>query len=92
MIDIYIIHNNPDTIKNIWNIPLNFEPFIHLLDIGSKVDRSKAFKFKQNWGARQDPFCLIEEDGKPIKAFYSEIGEDAINQLINFIKTWKTLK
>lgn len=90
MIDIYVVHNNPDIIENIWNASSQIEPFIHILDIGSKLDRSKAFKFKQEWGARKDPFCLIEEDGKAVKAFYSETGEDAVVQLINFIKTWKS--
>ena len=89
MIDIYVVHNNPDVLSDIWNASCEVEPFIHILDVGSKFDKSKAFKLKQEWGARQDPFCLIEEDGIAIKAFYSETGEDAIVQLIKYLKTWK---
>ena len=86
MIDIYVVHNDPDVIKDIWEVSCEIEPFIHIMDIGSKLDKSKAFKFKQEWGARKDPFCLIEEDGKAIKAFYSETGEDAVSQLIKYLK------
>lgn len=89
MIDIYVVHNDPDVLGDVWNASCEIEPFIHIFDIGSKLDKSKAFKLKQEWGAKQNPFCLIEEDGNAIKAFYSETGEDAITQLINFIKTWK---
>lgn len=88
MIDIYITHNDPD--RNIWDsIPGELSPFVHILDIGSIKERSKAYKLKQEWAARQDPFCLVEEDGKAVKAFYSETGDDAINQLIKFMKIWK---
>lgn len=89
MIDIYIVHNNPEIIEDIWEAVYPVDPFIHILDIGSILDRSKAFKLKQEWGARQDPFCVLEEDGKVIKCFYTETGEDAIVQLINFMKLWK---
>lgn len=89
MIDVYIVHNNPSALKQFWEFAYAIEPFVHTLDIGSKLDRSKAFKLKQEWGARQDPFCLIKKDDKAVKAFYSEAGEDAIVQLIKYLKTWK---
>lgn len=88
MIDIYIVHDSSNIEDVIWTIPTEIEPFIHFLDINSKKDRSKAFKFKQHWGARKNPFCLMEKDGKPVKAFYSESGDDAITQLINFLKNY----
>lgn len=89
MIDIYIVHDNPNVEDLVWNIPTEINPFIHFLDIGSKKDKHKAFKFKQDWGARKTPFCLIESDGVPLKAFYSETGDSAINQLIEFLRTYE---
>ena len=87
MIDIYIVHDNPKIEDIIWNIPLEMEqPFIHFLDIGSLKDKSKAFKLKQDWGAKKNPFCLLEKDGKIEKAFYSETGVDAISQVIKYLK------
>lgn len=88
MIDIYIVHDTPIVEDVIWSIPTTLEPFIHFMDIGSKKDKSKAFKFKQEWGARQNPFCVIEKDGKAIKAFYTETGDNAINQLIKYLKEY----
>ena len=85
MIDVYIVHDNPDIEDIVWRIPLESEqPFIHFLDVIK--DKSKAFKLKQEWGARKNPFCLLERDGKVEKAFYSETGEDAISQMINYLK------
>ena len=89
MIDIYIVHDTSNIEDIIWAIPTEIEPFIHFLDINSKKDRSKAFKFKQTWGARKNPFCLMEKDGKPMKAFYTETGDDAIKQLINFLTNYE---
>lgn len=89
MIDIYIVHDTSNIEDIIWTIPTEIEPFIHFLDINSKKDRSKAFKFKQIWGARKNPFCLMEKDGKPMKAFYTETGDDAIKQLINFLTNYE---
>ena len=88
MIDIYIVHDNPNVEGIIWNTPLEVEPFFHFLDIGSKKDMSKAYKFKQIWGARKNPFCLIEEDGKAVKAFYTETGDDAIEQMLKYLKNY----
>jgi hypothetical protein len=86
MIDIYIVHDNINAEDIIWSAPSNAQPFFHFLDISTKKDRSKAFKLKQEWGAKKTPFCLIEKDDKPIKAFYTESGEDAIEQLIKYLK------
>lgn len=88
MLDIYIVHDNPNVEDIIWNTPMEVEPFFHLLDTGSKKDKSKAFKLKQEWGARKDPFCLITSDNNPVKAFYTETGEDAISQLIKYLKNY----
>ena len=48
-------------------------------------DRSKAFKTKGAYGARLDPFAVILEDGEPIKAFYSEVNECTIDNIINYV-------
>ena len=86
MIDIYIVHDNPNVEDIVWQVPTSLQPFFHFMDTGSKKDKSKAFKFKQDWGARMNPFCLISEGDKGIKAFYTESGEDAIQQLIKYLK------
>ncbi len=90
MLDIYIVHNSPNSEDIIWSTPMDVEPFFHFLDADSKKDKSKAFKLKQEWGARKNPFCLVEKDSKVIKAFYTESGEDAIKQLIKYLKNYET--
>lgn len=52
--------------------------------------RKAGFKIKGAYGARKNPFCLVEDE-KPIKVFYSEndYEDDAITQLIIWMKSLK---
>jgi glutathione peroxidase-family protein len=86
MIDIYIVYDNRNVEDIVWSIPTDSQPFFHFLDTTSKKDKSKAFKLKQEWGAKKNPFCLIEKDGKIVKAFYTETGDNAISQLIEYLR------
>lgn len=48
-------------------------------------ERKKAFSIKNEWGALASPFAIIYNDDKPIKAFYSEINECTIDNIINYL-------
>lgn len=85
MLDIYIIHNNPNIKDIICNSEINSDAFYHFLDEGSLKEKSKAYKFKSEWCARQTPFIGIYKDGKMFKGFYSETGEDVIQSLIKYL-------
>ena len=58
---------------------------ITLLDVETLKGKKEAFKLKSHWGARLDPFILIEDNGRVTKAFYSEAG-DAISEFLNYIE------
>ena len=58
---------------------------ITLLDVETLKGKKEAFKLKSHWGARLDPFIIIEDNGKAIKAFYTEAG-DAISEFLNYIE------
>ena len=81
MIDIYLVFDDINDLNRLEEI-INENFYLHYLNINKQHDRSKAFKFKGEWSARQNPFILLEEKGKVIKAYYSEIGENAVTQFI----------
>lgn len=46
-------------------------------------ERNKAFKLKGAYGTRLCPFALLSIDGKPVKAFYSEMDQCTFTNIIN---------
>lgn len=81
MIDIYLVFDDINDLNRLEEI-INENFYLHYLNINNHHDRSKAFKFKGEWSARQNPFILLKEKGKVIKAYYSEVGENAVTQFI----------
>lgn len=82
MIDLYLVFDNINDLNKLEEIINDKNFYLHYLDVNNHYDRSKAFKFKGEWSARQNPFILLEEKGKVLKAYYSEIGENAVTQFI----------
>lgn len=56
----------------------------HFLNPLSKEERKEALALKSYWAARLDPFAIIMDGDKPVKAFYSE-ANDVINDLIKYL-------
>lgn len=81
MIDIYLVFDDVNDLNRLEEI-INEDFYLHYLNINKHHDRNKAFKFKGEWSARQNPFILLEEKGKVLKAYYSEVGENAVTQFI----------
>ena len=56
----------------------------HFLNPLSKEERKEALALKSYWAARLDPFAIVMDGDKPVKAFYSE-ANDVINDLIEYL-------
>ena len=82
MKDIYIVFDNIDDL-NLLEDTIDSNYFLHYWNINKHNDRSKAFKLKGEWGAKQNPFILVSENDIVIKAYYSETGDNAVKQFIN---------
>ena len=89
MYDVTIVYDNPQTIELFNIVPNKKDIYVEYLDIKSNKDKSKAFKLKSHWGARKNPFVVIEKDNKIEKVFYSEGSDDAVNQLIKWVNDSK---
>lgn len=59
---------------------------IILYDEDHYKSKKDAIQLKASCGARLLPFCALYNDNKEIvKAFYSEVGECNINNILDFI-------
>lgn len=84
--DVYIVYNDDEQIKKIGGTyTLKVSPFFHFIDDRTHKGKKDSYKLKGSWGARVTPFVLCTEGDTPVKAFYSETGEDVINSLINYL-------
>lgn len=86
--DVYVVYNDVEQIKRIGNTyALRVSPVFHFIDSQSNKTKKEAWALKSHWAAKEDPFALVMDGEKAIKAFYSETGEDVIESLINFINS-----
>ncbi len=77
--DILVVYNSD-------NQNLEFDsPNIRLIDLNTSKGKKEGWKLKNYYGARQDPFAVILDNKKTIKAFYSE-AENVVESLVNYLK------
>lgn len=82
MINIIIVYNESKQIeefKNKYSFKFKF--------IDSKTNKGKkdALKIKSYYAAKLEPFAVVLDNDKPIRAFYSE-AEDVIKVLSDYLK------
>lgn len=77
---ITVVYNDPKQIESIKDID-----GCRFIDVLTKKGKKEGWTIKSHWGARLDPFIIIEDNGKAIKAFYTEAG-DAISEFLNYIE------
>ncbi len=82
MTDVIVIYNDPKQIEefkdNTYSLDFKF------IDSKTKKGKKEAFRIKSHYAAKLDPFAVILDNNKPIKAFYSE-AEDVIDSLIKYL-------
>ncbi len=86
--DVYIVYND-ELQLSILNGDLKQSPFFHLINSKTKQGKRKAFTLKSEYGAKLEPFVLVTDKDKPLIAFYSETGENVIENLINYINNYE---
>lgn len=80
--DIIIVYNDKNQLTelNTDNYPIKFK----FIDSLAKKSKKEAWRVKSNYAAKLDPFVVVLNGDKPIKAFYTE-AEDVINSLIKYL-------
>ena len=85
MTDIIVIYSDKSQLDRIGDTS-KYTPIFHFIDSLAKKSKKEAWRIKSYYGAKLDPFVVILDDEKPIKAFYTE-AEDVINSLIKYLNS-----
>ena len=85
MTDIIVVYSDKNQLDRIGDTS-KYTPIFHFVDSLAKNGKKEAWRIKSYYGAKLDPFAVILDDEKPIKAFYTE-AEDVINSLIKYLNS-----
>lgn len=83
MTDIIVVYSDKNQLDRIGDTS-KYTPIFHFVDSLAKKGKKEAWRIKSYYGAKLDPFAVILDDEKPIKAFYTE-AEDVIDSLIKYL-------
>ncbi len=83
MTDVFVVYNNEEQLNRIGDTS-KYTLIFHFIDAMAKKGKKEAYRLKSHYAARLDPFAVILDKNKPIKAFYSE-AEDVIDSLIKYL-------
>ena len=81
---VYAGQEQLDKFGDLSKYPIEFE----LINSRSSKSNRNAMKIKGYYAARLDPFAVIVDGEKPIKAFYSE-AEDVTDSLIKYLDDYE---
>ena len=85
MTDVIVVYSDKNQLDRIGDTS-KYTPIFHFVDSLAKKSKKEAWRIKSYYGAKLDPFAVILDDEKPIKAFYTE-AEDVINSLIKYLNS-----
>ena len=83
MTDVIVVYSDKSQLDRIGDTS-KYTPIFHFVDSLAKKSKKEAWRIKYYYGAKLDPFAVILDDEKPIKAFYTE-AEDVIDSLIKYL-------
>ena len=85
--EVSIVYNNPSCLSKIQFSKYNHQ--FRFIDSDTYKGKKEASKLKKQYSAKLEPFALILDNKKPIKAFYTE-AEDVIESLIKYLDNEST--
>lgn len=83
MTDVIVVYSDKNQLNRIGDTS-KYTPIFHFVDSLAKKSKKEAWRIKSYYGAKLDPFAVILDDEKLIKAFYTE-AEDVIDSLIKYL-------
>lgn len=83
MTDVIVVYSDKNQLDRIGDTS-KYTPIFYFVDSLAKKSKKEAWRIKSYYGAKLDPFAVILDDEKPVKAFYTE-AEDVIDSLIKYL-------
>ncbi len=83
MTDVFVVYDDLKQIEKLKDTS-RYSLEFHFIDSETKKGKKEAWKIKSHYAAKLNPFAVILDNNKPIKAFYTE-AEDVVDSLINYL-------
>ena len=83
MTEVIVVYSDKSQLDRIGDTS-KYTPIFHFVDSLAKKSKKEAWRIKSYYGAKLDPFAVILDNEKPIKAFYTE-AEDVIDSLTKYL-------
>ena len=83
MTEVIVVYSDKSQLDRIGDTS-KYTPIFHFIDSLAKKSKKEAWRIKSYYGAKLDPFAVILDNEKPIKAFYTE-AEDVIDSLTKYL-------
>ncbi len=83
MTDVIVVYSDKSQLYRIGDTS-KYTPIFRFVDSLAKKSKKEAWRIKSYYGAKLDPFAVILDDEKPVRAFYTE-AEDVIDSLIKYL-------
>ena len=81
--NIIVVYSDKNHLNRIGDTS-KYTPIFHFVDSLARKSKKEAWRIKSYYGAKLDPFAVILDNEKPIKAFYTE-AEDVIDSLTKYL-------
>lgn len=81
--EVYIVYNNDSQRKKLEET-FKESPFSFTFIDARGKEKKNAWALKSHWGAKLDPFAIVMDEDKALKAFYSE-ADNVIDDLIKYL-------
>lgn len=88
MIKVIITYSDKKQIEKIGDTS-KYTPIFQFIDSMTRTGKKEAWKLKSYYGAKLDPFAVILDNDKPIKAFYSETKKDIIEEILQYLRNYE---
>jgi len=89
MIELILVSGNLEDERKIRDSLIVDRFYYNFLDSNSAYTKKQAYGLKKEWGAREEPFVLVQKEDKVLRAFYSESSTNVIDDALEFIKGLK---
>ena len=83
MTEVIVVYSDKSQLDRIGDTS-KYTPIFHFVDSLARKSKKEAWRIKSYYGAKLDPFAVILDNEKPIKAFYTE-AEDVIDSLTKYL-------
>ena len=89
MIELIVVSSNLEDEERVVQSTTVDGFYFKFIDSGSALQKKEAYTLKSEWGAKKEPFAVVQDKDKVLRCFYSEKNDKVIDEALQFIKGLK---